>query len=82
MTHPTRLQLGTSRLESLPDGALKQFLDKSWIHFGDAPDQPSALRKLVRRMRLAKRGIGHPDRLYDRTTFKPFFTHWATVSLR
>jgi predicted SAM-dependent methyltransferase len=32
---PTRLQLGTSRLENLSSEALKVFLDKSWVHFGD-----------------------------------------------
>jgi len=73
MTQITRLQLGTSRLEFLPDTALRCFLDKSWIHLGDAPDQQSVLRKFVRRVRLAQRGIRHPESLYERTTFKAFY---------
>lgn len=70
---PTRLQLGTSRLENLPPASLRRFLDKTWVHFGDAPDSPSLLRRLVRRARRARNGIGDPAALYEKTTFKTFY---------
>lgn len=45
-TTPTRLQLGTSRLEKLTEPALRVFLSPSWLHLGEperAPD-PAASR--------------------------------------
>jgi predicted SAM-dependent methyltransferase len=33
---PARLQLGTSRLEHLEDRVLRRFLDRTWVHLGDA----------------------------------------------
>ena len=70
---PNRLQLGTSRLEFLPAHALRIFLDKSWMHFGDAPYEASALRQLVRRVRQFRRGICDPQELYAKTNFKVFY---------
>ena len=69
---PTRLQLGTSRLELLPEVALQRFLNKTWIHFGDAPDKPSVLRRCVRETRLRIRGI-RAQELYAKTSFQPFY---------
>lgn len=71
---PKRLQLGTSRLEFLPDIALRVFLDKSWIHFGDAPESHASwLRRTVRRARLDLRGLHDVDGLYAKTNFEPFY---------
>src|SRR5256885_13242761 len=70
--HPTRLQLGTSRLELLPEAARARFLDKSWIHYGDAPHKASWLRQTVRKLRQARRGISDPETLYSKTNFAPF----------
>ena len=70
---PTRLQLGTSRLELLPAPALACFLDKSWIHYGDAPQKAWWLRRLVRRVRQLRRGIRELDELYAKTNFAPFY---------
>jgi SAM-dependent methyltransferase len=70
--HPTRLQLGSSRLELLPEAALACFLDKTWIHYGDAPGEVSGLRRAVRRWREARRGIHDVAALYAKTNFAPF----------
>jgi predicted SAM-dependent methyltransferase len=70
---PTRLQLGASRLEHLPLSTLRYFLDKSWVHLGDAPDAPSPLKRLVRRIRQLRRGIPNTTTLYERTNFQPFY---------
>jgi predicted SAM-dependent methyltransferase len=70
---PTRLQLGTARLEFLPDAALARFLDKSWMHYGDPPDSPSWLRATVRRLRLARRGLKDLGALYAKTNFEAFY---------
>ena len=40
-----RLQLGTSRLENLEPKLLETFLDKSWLHFGDAPVSEHNIKK-------------------------------------
>lgn len=48
---PSRLQLGTSRLEELDPRVLDTFLDKSWIHLGDAPS--------AQRPRSVARYLGH-----------------------
>lgn len=68
---PTRLQLGALRLELLPDECLRVFLDKRWMHLGDA-DDPSILRRLVRRAKAMKRGLNIAD-LYRQTNFAPFY---------
>lgn len=70
---PTRLQLGTSRLEFLPEVALRAFLDKSWMHLGDAPYEASWLRALIRKIRQRRRGITDPQALYAQTNFAPFY---------
>lgn len=70
MNRPTRLQLGTSRLENLSPDALRVFLDKSWIHFGDAPADCFWLRREWRRYKLARRRIHDPQSLYNKTNFK------------
>lgn len=69
---PTRLQIGASRLEFLPDTALRTFLNKSWIHLGDALDSPSWLRAMVRRWRMARRGIASGQALSEKTAFEAF----------
>jgi predicted SAM-dependent methyltransferase len=51
----------------------RAFLDKSWIHYGDAPYQASWLRTLVRRIRQRRRGITNPEELYSKTNFTPFY---------
>ena len=73
MTQPTCLQLGASRPEFLPDHALKHFLNKRWMHLGDAPDSPSKLRQWVRQRQLNKRGIRDTRRLYESTNFETWF---------
>ena len=40
----TRIQLGASRLESLPPEVLQKFLDKSWMHLGDPKSEKTALK--------------------------------------
>lgn len=70
---PTRLQLGTSRLEFLPKAALQAFCDKSWLHYGDEPYTASWLRAAVRKWRQRRRGITDPAALYAKTNFEPFY---------
>lgn len=49
VTPATRLQFGASRLELLPDNALELLVDKSRVHLGDEPDNPSGLsRRYIR----------------------------------
>lgn len=57
-----KLQLGASRLENLPEPALRVFLSKEWIHLGDHP-KAKGWRKWRR-----------PDRpeLYEKTNFQEF----------
>lgn len=69
---PTRLQLGTSRLELLPDACLRVFLDKSWIHLGEPPRSYSLLHRAVWKLQQVRRGILSVDQLYTKTNFKPF----------
>lgn len=45
---PSRLQLGTSRLEDLDVRVLETFLDPSWIHLGDAAPSAEPVRGLGR----------------------------------
>jgi SAM-dependent methyltransferase len=44
MSEITRLQLGAARLETLDPRVVDQFLDKTWLHLGDA--QPAQRPKL------------------------------------
>ena len=74
MTTATRLQLGVSRLEVLPDSVLKVFLDKSWIHLGagSAPKViPRSMRSRISGMVRGKRTVPAGD-LYSRTNFQEF----------
>lgn len=68
---PTRLQLGTSRLEKLSREARAIFVDKSWIHLGDPP-QP-----VIERIgRIVFRGDPIlTRRMYQGTDFREFFFH-------
>ena len=67
----TRLQLGTSRLEKLSSTARKVFIDRSWIHLGDAP-QPL----LERFGRILRRGDPiFARKLYEDTDFREYFFH-------
>lgn len=68
---PTRMQIGASRLENLPEAQLKVFLDLTWVHLGDAPGSPSWPRRLLRTLLTRKR----PDAieaLYAKTHFEVF----------
>jgi predicted SAM-dependent methyltransferase len=59
----SRLQLGTSRLEDLDRSVLDRFLDRSWIHLGDAPSSqpPTGSRRRYLRTLL------HEPRRFFRT---------------
>jgi hypothetical protein len=47
---PTRLQLGTSRLENLPPHSLTTFLSKDWVHLGDPPRNRSLANRIYRKL--------------------------------
>jgi SAM-dependent methyltransferase len=69
-----RLQLGTSRLEVLPDRVLPAFLDPSWVHLGERPGDGARARKRWFRRRLP---ATRPE-LYHRTNFVVYYyrTGW------
>ena len=71
----TRLQLGASRLEYLEPRVLQAFLDKTWIHLGEAPPAAEHLREgsqQVFPIPHTPEGL-ESEEPYRRTNFQEFY---------
>jgi SAM-dependent methyltransferase len=74
----TRLQLGISHLRNMSPAALEVFLDRSWMHFGDAGSPEEELRGVngaLRRLKRVIRRESPPDiaAYLARTNFQEFY---------
>jgi predicted SAM-dependent methyltransferase len=66
-----RLQLGTSRLELLSAPARKVFVDRTWVHLGEA--RRRNLKGAARRFIGWLPGQDSVEGMYRRTEFRPFW---------
>jgi len=69
---PTRLQMGTSRLENLPPRSLATFLSPLWVHLGDPPKERSLPKRIYRRIFRAVHSPEQVSEMYRQTEFRPF----------